>query len=222
MSTLIYPDKKMAARAAAALLSAQLIGKSSSVVGLDYDPTLLPCFHELAETAASGLLDWSRVTVFQLCERAKTEDAISLRDLLWRALLHRTNLPPKAFFAPPEESGDWTGECVRLEEGILHRGGLDVALLGLKDDATILFNRPGAALAHGAHTAQYRDDWVITAGIPTIMQAKKLIVLATGEERRAAVSAMLREAITPQRPASFLQLHANVTFILDAAAAGEL
>ncbi|MCL2671306.1 MAG: 6-phosphogluconolactonase [Clostridiales bacterium] len=222
MSVLIYPDKKMAAKAAAALLAAQIIAKPSSVIGLDYDPTLLPCYHELADTAVSGLLDWSRVTVFQLCERAKSDEAISLRDLLWRALLHRTNLPPKAFFAPPEESGDWVGECLHLEEAILHRGGLDLALLGLKDDATVLFNRPASALAHGAHTVHYREERVLTAGIPTVMQARKLIVLATGEERREAVLSMLREAITPQRPASFLQLHANVTFILDAAAAEKL
>ena len=222
MSVIIYPDKKTAARAVCALIVAQLIEKPSSILGFDYDPTLLPVFAELAETTASGLLDWSRTTVFQLCERVKSEDALSLRDLLWRSILHRTNLSPKSFYAPPEESDDWGSECLRLDERILHRGGMNQCLLALKDDGAILFNRPAVALAHGSHTTQYKSDRVITAGITTVMQAKKLVVLATGEDKATVVYEMLRDAVSPQCPASCLQLHADATFILDAAAAGNL
>lgn len=222
MSVLIYPDKKMAAKAASTLLCAQIIEKPSSVLGFDYDPLLLSCFHELADLATAGLLDWSRSTVFQLCERAKTQDALSFRDLFWQALLQHTNLPSQAFLAPPEVSENWANECLRMEESILQRGGLDLAFLALKDDGGVLFNRPAVALAHGAHTTRYRDDQVITAGVPTVMQAKRLIVLATGEERQTAVRAMLREPVSPHKPASFLQLHAHITFILDSAAAASL
>ncbi|MCL2695852.1 MAG: 6-phosphogluconolactonase [Clostridiales bacterium] len=222
MSVLVFKDKQTAANAVATVLAAQLIEKPSCNIGLDYDPGLVPVFGALAGMSGSGMLDWSGLNIFQLCERVKTDAARPLREMLHRALLSGINYMPQNYYAPPSESTNWSDDCKLFEDRILQAGGLDMALVALKDDGCVLYNRGESELPPITHVEIFKEEKVVTAGIPTIMMAGKLVLLATGRDKAQAVRAMLQGPVTTAVPASYLQLHASVTFILDEDAASLL
>ena len=222
MSILVYKDKQTAAIAAATVVAAQLIEKPSCNVGLDYDPALVPVYGALTALTGNGVLDWSGLNLFQLCERVKTNEARPLREMLNRALLSEINFMPQNYYAPPSESLNWALDCRQFEDRILQAGGLDLALLALKEDGCVLYNRGDAETPPVTHVEIYKDEKVVTAGIPTFMMAGKLVLLATGKDKAKATRTMLSGPIAAAVPASFLQLHACVTFVLDEDAASLL
>ena len=222
MSVLVYADAQTAATAAATLLGGQLIEKPSLVLGLDCSPDLVPVFQSLRAMTANGLLSWGKAVVFQLSERVREEGKGSLRAFMDDALYGELSLGDGQIVAPAEASDNWADSCHGFEDAILQAGGMDVVLLTVGPDGSLLFNAPEADVAPTAHVELYNGEKIVTAGLSTLMSAKKLIVFMTGREMAETARRAIRGAVNSDLPASMLQLHAAATFLLDEEAASLL
>ena len=222
MSVLVFSDAQTAATAAATLLGAQLIEKPSLVLGMDCSEALIPAFGSLRAMTANGLLSWGKATLFQLSERVRQEGQESLRAFLDGALLGELSLGAGQLIAPDEASDNWADSCHGFEDAILQAGGLDVVLLSVRPDGALLFNAPDAEIAPTTHVELYNGEKIVTAGLSTLMSAKKLIVLMTGHDMAETARGVIRGAVNSNLPASMLQLHAAATFLLDEEAASLL
>ena len=222
MSVLVFSDAQTAAAAAATLLAGQLIEKPSLVLGVDCAPTLVSAFHSLSAMTANGLLNWGKATVFQLSERVREEGKASLRSFMDETLYGDLSLTNGQVLAPADASDNWADSCHSFEDAILQAGGMDVALLTVGPDGSVLFNGPEGEIAPTTHVELYQGDKIVTAGLSTLMSAKKLIVLMTGQEMAEAARSAIKGAVNSSLPASMLQLHAAATFLLDEEAASLL
>lgn len=222
MSVLVFSDAQTAAAAAATLLAGQLIEKPSLVLGVDCAPALVSAFHSLSAMTANGLLNWGKATVFQLSERVQEEGKASLRSFLDESLLGDLALKSAQVLAPADASDNWADSCHGFEDAILQAGGMDVALLTVGPDGSLLFNGPEGEIAPTTHVELYQGDKIVTAGLSTLMSAKKLIVLMTGQEMAETARSVIKGAVNSSLPASMLQLHAAATFLLDEEAASLL
>ena len=222
MSVLVFSDAQTAATAAATLLAGQLLEKPSLVLGLDASPALVPAFQSLRAMTANGLLSWGKAKVFQLSERVREEGKASLRSFLDESLFGDLALKSAQVLAPADASDNWADSCHGFEDAILQAGGMDVALLTVGPDGSLLFNGPEGEIAPTTHVELYQGDKIVTAGLSTLMSAKKLIVLMTGQEMAEAARSAIKGAVNSSLPASMLQLHAAATFLLDEEAASLL
>ncbi len=222
MSVLVFADAQTAAAAAATLLGGQLIEKPSLVLGLDGTPSLVPVFQSLCAMTANGLLSWGKATVFQLSERVREEGKDSLHAFLNEALYGELSLRDEQVTVPADASDNWADSCHGFEDAILQAGGMDVVLLTVGPDGSLLFNTPDGDMAPTTHVELYNGEKIVTAGLSTLMSAKKLIVLMTGREMADTARRAIRGAVNSALPASMLQLHAAATFLLDEEAASLL
>ncbi len=222
MSVLVFSDAQTAAAAAATILAGQLIEKPSLVMGLDCASALVPAFHSLRAMTTNGLLSWGRSTIFQLSERVREEGKESFRAFMGDALYGELSLRDGQIIVPDDASANWADSCHSFEDGILNAGGLDVVLLTVGQDGSLLFNSPDGEIAPTTHVELYNGDKIVTAGLSTLMSAKKLIVLMTGRDMAESARRAIRGAVNSAMPASMLQLHAAATFLLDEEAASLL
>ncbi len=222
MSVLVFSDAQTAAAAAATLLAGQLIEKPSLVLGIDAASALVPAFQSLRAMTANGLLSWGKARIFQLSERVREEGKESLRAFMDRSLYGELSLGEGKVLAPDDASSNWADSCQGFENAILQAGGMDVALLTVGPDGAVLFNAPEEEIAPTTHVELYNGEKYVTAGLSTIMSAKKLIVLMTGRDMAEGARSAIRGAVDTHLPASLLQLHAAATFLLDEDAASLL
>ena len=222
MSVLVFSDAQTAATAAATLLGGMLLEKPSLVVGLDCAKELTPVYGSLRAMTANGLLSWGKATVFQLSERVREEGKPSLRTFMDESLFAELGLGAEKVVAPDDASDDWADSCHRFEDAILQAGGMDVALLTVGQDGSLLGNAPEEGIAPTTHVELFQGEKIVTAGLSTLMSAQKLIVLITGREMAEAARGAIRGAVHTDLPASLLQLHAAATFLLDEEAASLL
>ncbi len=222
MSILIYHDKSTASTAAATLIAAQLIKDPSTVIGFDFDDELLSLYSSLTAMTVNGLIDWRLVHLVQLFEFVKNDALCSISDTMRNVFLKDTNFSAEHLIRPDSESGNWQVSCQKFENTILHSGGMDLALLRIKEDGSFLYNLSHSDAVPVTHVETAEGTKVITAGITTVMMAKKLVVLVTGKACADAAASALKGTISEALPASFLQLHGDVTFLLDEDAASLL
>lgn len=218
MSVFVYHEPKTVGVSAATLIAAQLIQTPSSVLGIDYHENLLPVYDSLSAMTENGLLNWNDAQIYQLFEFLPDESGEQrIANLLGKALFAKTDISEKQYAVPfsKTRAPETTADC--YESAILKDGGLDVALLAVRRDGSLLMNRR-ADCAPFTHVERDEDDGFITVGLSALMQAKHLIVVGTGRECADAVRTMLRANLT-ESPLSALKLHPNATFILDEEAA---
>ncbi len=219
MSILVYRDKATASAAAATMLSACIIEKPSSVLGLDYAPELMPIYRTVARMTSDGLLDWGDVRVFNLYEHVKSDAGVSMNAQLGGALLDKVNICTENRFLPNTESRDWSVACNDYESEILGVGGLDTVFCAIRADGSIAYNQGESELAPVTHVERTDAGRVVTVGITTIMSAKRIIAVMIGPDKAEMAGRVFNGSIVPSVPASYLQLHANAIFLLDEDAA---
>ena len=222
---------------AANILSAQVIMKPNCVLGLATGSTPIGTYDQLVEWYNKGDLDFSEVTTVNLDEYKglpRTNDQ-SYYYFMHQHLFDRVNIDPERTNVPNGMEPDAEKECGRYEELIRSLGGVDLQLLGLGHNGHIGFNEPGEAFEKETHCVDLTESTIeankrffasaddvpkqaYTMGIKTIMQAKKILLIAGGEEKAEALKNSLYGPITPSVPASILQLHNDVTVIADEAA----
>ena len=221
MSVLIYRDAKTVGVCAATILSAHLLTDPRCVIGVDFHETLLPVYESLSQMTQNGLLAWSDAKICQLFEFLPNENGEQrIANLLGKALFAKTDISEKQYSVPFSRELPPEDVAKRFEQTILNGGGLDVALIAVRHDGSLLMNR-SADQDPDTHVVTVEDDAFITVGLNAIMQAKHPIVVASGKNAAQAVKTMLRGNLV-ESPLAALRLHTNATFVLDEEAAALL
>ena len=234
-------DYKDMSRKAANIISAQVIMKPNCVLGLATGSTPIGTYDQLVEWYSKGDLDVSEVTTVNLDEYKglpRTNDQ-SYYYFMHQHLFDRVNIDPDRTNVPNGMEPDAEKECGRYEELIRSLGGVDLQLLGLGHNGHIGFNEPGEAFEKETHCVDLTESTIeankrffasaddvpkqaYTMGIKTIMQAKKILIVVNGENKADIVERAFFGPVTPEVPASILQLHNDVTLVGDEAALAKI
>lgn len=230
MGILVYKDAVSACAAAATLFAAQIIETPDSNLGFVTGSTPAGVYGQLVEMTASGILDWSDINTFNLSEYVglplgHPESSLACME---ENLFAKVGIKRRNIHLPKGDMKDLDAACATYEDEIINAGGIDLLLLCLGRNGSIGFNAPGREFPPVTHAVPLpaepsaKPRYALTMGIGTIMSARRIVMLATGEEKADAVSRMLNSAVSPAVPATVLQLHRKVTYILDESAASRL
>lgn len=234
-------DPSQVGKLAADQFEALIAAKPACLLGLATGSTPLPLYRELIDREKSGRIDFSRVRSANLDEYkglSGTHEQ-SYRYFMQTNLFDHISIRPENTIVPDGLAADVEAMCRTYEEKIENWGGVDLQLLGIGHDGHIGFNEPADHFPLTTHEVQLEEitrqankrffgsiDEVPTAaytmGIGTVMAARKILLIATGADKADILYRSLRGPITPQVPASILQLHPDVTVICDDAAAALL
>ncbi len=235
---IIYKAKDYAdmSRKAANIISAQIIMKPGCVLGLATGSSPVGTYDQLVKWYEKGDLDFSQVTTVNLDEYCglAPDDHQSYRYFMNKHLFDRVNIDKSRTFVPDGLSSP-DQACPAYNAIIAQTGGIDLQLLGIGANGHIGFNEPGVAFESETHCVDLSESTIeanqrfferpgdvpkqaYTMGIKNIMQAHKIVVLISGENKAQALYNTLYGKITPEVPASILQLHHDVTIVADDAA----
>ena len=227
-------------RVAANIISAQVIMKPDCVLGLATGSTPIGTYEQLIRWYEKGDLDFSQVHSINLDEYRglSPENNQSYRYFMNKHLFDSINIDKKNTFVPDGMEEDREKACRDYDEIIRAHGGIDMQILGLGHNGHIGFNEPGSAFGKETHCVQLTESTIsanarffdsidevpkeaYTMGIKSIMQAKKIVVIVSGESKKEIVKKAFKGSITPEVPASVLQLHNDVILVGDEAALSE-
>lgn len=234
-------DYQDMSRKAAGIISAQIIMKPNCVLGLATGSTPIGAYKQLVEWYENEDLDFSKVTSINLDEYKglSPENEQSYRYFMNTNLFNHVNIDKSRTFVPNGLETDAAKACADYNEIIRSQGGIDLQLLGLGRNGHIGFNEPGEVFEKETHCVDLTESTIeankrffaseedvprqaYTMGIKSIMQAKKILIVANGEEKADALYAALYGPITPAVPASVLQLHNDVIVIADESALSKI
>lgn len=241
MELIVVPDYDEMSRTAANLIAAEIKEKEHPVLGLATGSTPLGTYKELVRLHQEEGLDFSKVTTFNLDEYIGFSplDRNSYNFYMWENLFFEVNIKRQNVHIPRGDAPDAEEFCKWYEEEIKRVGGIGLQLLGVGRDGHIGFNEPGSSFSDRTQVKKLaevtiRDNarffekiedipcYAITMGIGTILEAKKIILIASGEHKARICAEFIEGPVTRQVPASSLQLHSDVTVIFDKAAAFQL
>lgn len=228
-------------RKAANILSAQVISKPDSVLGLATGSTPIGMYDQLVEWYNKGDVDFSEVKTVNLDEYkglARDNDQ-SYYYFMHKHLFDRVNINPDNTNVPDGTQMDSEKECARYEKLIESMGGVDIQLLGIGRNGHIGFNEPDNCFAKTTHCVELTESTIeankrffasaddvprqaYTMGIGTIMKAKKILLIVNGEDKADALAKAVYGPVTPEVPASILQFHNDVVIVADQAALSKM
>jgi len=240
---MVCKDKGEVARKAADIIAEQIKAKADSVIGLATGSTPEGTYAELAKKNKVGGISFKKVRTFNLDEYLgiDCEHDQSYRYFMNDRLFNHVDIRMWNTHVLNGMAADPGLECLAFEQKILAEGGVDVWLLGIGNNGHIAFNEPGSAPNSRTRIVKLTESTIkansdgrffknplevphhaLSAGIGTICEARRIILLATGANKAAAIKAAVEGPMTMDCPASLLQNHADVTFILDEDAVGKL
>lgn len=241
MQLIITTDYDELSRVAADILARRIRERPDCVLGLATGATPVGTYRELVRRYRQGQVDFHQVRTFNLDEYYPIEPdhPQSFHRFMAEHLFSQVNVRRENVHLPRGNAADPVEECRRYEAAIEDGCGIDLQLLGIGANGHIGFNEPGTPLDSTTHVVRLAEDTVaksawlfdrpedvprlaITMGLKTIMRARRLLLLAGGEAKAAALVAALEGPVTPEVPASTLQLHACLTVVADRAAASRL
>ncbi|MDX2645996.1 glucosamine-6-phosphate deaminase [Streptomyces sp. PA03-1a] len=241
MEVVIVPDATAGGELIAGAIADLLRRKPDALLGVATGSTPLPVYRALAGLAGEGRADVSRARICQLDEYVglPAGHPESYRSVVLREVVEPLGLARESFMGPDGTAEDIVEACAAYERTLAAAGGVDLQLLGIGTDGHIGFNEPCSSLASRTRiktlTEQTRKDnarffdrpeavphHVITQGIGTILEARHLVLLATGEAKAEAVALAVEGPLAAVVPASALQLHPHATVVVDEAAASKL
>lgn len=234
-------DYQEMSKKAAALIAAQVVAKPDCVLGLATGSSPIGTYDKLTELYEEGMLDFSEVHSVNLDEYRGLdhENDQSYYYFMHKNLFSRVNIDVDNTNVPNGMEPDVEKECSRYEALIEELGGIDLQLLGLGHDGHIGFNEPAAEFAKMTNCVDLTEMTIeankrffasvddvprqaYTMGIGTIMKAKKIVVVVSGEDKAEIVAKAFAGEVTPYVPASILQFHPDVTIVADEAALSKM
>jgi len=242
MLVILKRDHEEISRQTAQLIASAARKKPALTLGLATGSTMLGVYKHLVSLHKQGSLDFSRVVTFNLDEYLGLSAAHpqSFHYFMQENLFAHTNVDPRNIHIPDGTiRGNYDQHCVSYEESIRKAGGIDLQLLGIGRNGHIGFNEPTSSIGSRTRLKVLSQDTMddnskffapgeesprcaITMGIGTILEARKILLLATGASKSGAIAKSIEGPITSAVSASALQLHPDVTFIVDDAAASQL
>jgi glucosamine-6-phosphate deaminase len=228
-------------RVVADAIEALLERKPAAVLGLATGSSPLPVYDELARRYGDDRLSFAATTAFLLDEYVglPPDHPQSYRAVIEREFTTRVDFDRRRVHGPDGQAANLLAACADYETAITEAGGVDLQLLGVGSDGHIGFNEPGSSLASRTRlktlTAQTRLDnarffdsiddvprHVLTQGVGTILDARHLVLIASGEAKAEAVARTVEGPVSAFFPASALQLHPHASVVVDEAAAAQL
>lgn len=225
-------------RASADVIATLVAEKPDCTLGLATGTTPIGLYDELVADCGAGKISFAQVCTFNLDEyRGLPGDHPQCYRYFMRMhLFERVDIDLSNTHLPDGSNPDGQAECDVYEEAIADAGGIDLQLLGIGHNGHIGFNEPDDSFAAYTHVVDLTDDTIransrlfdsiddvprqaYTMGIGTIMKAREILLVANGRDKAEIVREALFGPVKPQVPASVLQLHPNVTVVLDKAAA---
>lgn len=241
MRIIIVKDYEEMSVKAARMISSQITLKPSSVLGFATGSTPVGTYKELVKLYNKKEIEFSSIKTFNLDEYygIDKENEQSYHYFMMNNLFKYINLPLENVNIPDGNTKNINEECLRYEKGIEKAGGIDIQVLGIGANGHIGFNEPNINFETRTHIVTLDERTIeansrffknkesvpkkaISMGIKTIMDSKKILLIASGEEKAEAVEKTIKGKVDPKIPASILQLHRDVTFIIDKAAASKL
>ncbi|MGE9267806.1 MAG: 6-phosphogluconolactonase [Verrucomicrobiales bacterium] len=214
------------------------LGKKA-VLGLATGSTPLPLYAELIRRHREEGLSFANVVSFNLdeYEGLARDHEESYWHFMWENLFDHLDVDPGAVHLPPGlyAAGEVAAHCQCYEEAIREAGGLDWQLLGIGRTGHIGFNEPGSEKDTRTRRVELAEvtrrdaaaafggigrvpTHAVTMGVRTILEAKRVVLMAWGEKKRAILERAFTGEVGPEVPASWLQEHSNVHLVLDSAA----
>lgn len=237
----VLPDERSLAERGARIVAAQIERNPHSVLGFATGSTPLGVYERLVEMHRREGLSFSQVTTFNLDEYVGLPPSHeqSYHRFMWSRLFDHVDVDPGRVYIPRGDAEDPEAFCAGYERRISVAGGIDLQILGIGANGHLAFNEPGSSLGsrtrvkpltqktiHDNARFFEREDQVptsaITMGIGTIMDARQLLLLATGSAKADGIKATLEGPITAMVPATIVQLHPHAHVLIDEAAAEKL
>lgn len=234
-------DYQGMSRRAANIISAHVILKPGCVLGLATGSTPIGAYKQLVEWYNKGDLSFYEARSINLDEYLglSPHHEQSYRYFMQTNFFNHIDIKAENTYVPNGLAFDAKAECVRYNQIIRNLGGIDLQLLGLGHNGHIGFNEPGAAFETETHVVDLTESTIeankrffaserdvprkaLTMGIKNIMQAKKILVVVSGESKADIVLRAFTGPVVPEVPASILQLHPDVTLVGDQAALHKL
>src|SRR6516162_6425743 len=245
--TLVFPTSSQASRHVALMIESLIRQNNSAnrptVLGLATGSTPVGLYREMIRLHREAGLDYSRVVTFNLDEYFPMDpaDDHSYRRWMDETFLRHVNIRPENVHIPDGTipATDVEEYCAKYEQTIRRAGGIDLQVLGIGRSGHIGFNEPGSTrhsrtrlvtldpvTRRDAAGGFFAEDNVphraVTMGVGTILDARKVVLMAFGEHKAPIVRRAVEEPVTEAVTASFLQQHPDATVLLDRAAAGEV
>lgn len=242
MEIIIEKTLEELATIAADAISEVYAENPAAVLGVATGSSPLPIYQELSRRVKAGSLSLAKAKAFQLDEYVglPADHPETYHNFIRREFADITDIDSNQVFGEDGLAEDLIAECARYEQAIVDAGGIDLQILGIGGDGHIAFNEPGTSLQSLTHpavlTAQTRSDnarffdgsidkvptHALTQGVGTILRARKIVLIANGENKADAVRNMIEGGVSMSCTGSALQLHNNVKILLDEAAASKL
>ena len=241
MQVFVYKNEAEVGKAAGMIVASEILKKPDCILGLATGSTPIPTYQEMIRMNKEGILDFSKVRSFNLDEYIglSPEHVCSYRRFMNEQLFDHINIDKANTHVPCGVGADHEADAKAYDAAVEAAGGIDLQILGIGHDGHIGFNEPGDEFVSGTNIVTLTDMTIdantrffekredvprqaITLGNRNIMAAKRIILLATGKGKARAIAQAIKGNITPKMPASLLQVHPNVQFLLDEDAASEL
>ena len=241
MQIVILDTIDAVARYGAAVFLRQIAAKPSSVLGLATGSTPLALYRQLIAANRRGEVSFTQVRSFNLDEYLGLagDHPQSYRHFMNTHLFEHIDIDPANTHVPPGDAADPLLACGEYDRLIAATGGIDLQLLGIGRNGHIGFNEPSSGLTSRTRvktltqatiddnarffaSGEFQPHLSITMGIGTIMEARKVVLLATGAAKADAVKAAAEGPLTASCPASALQMHGDALLLVDSAAAAGL
>lgn len=233
MKIITATDYQSMSRKAAQIIASQLVLKENSVLGLATGSTPIGIYEQLAAWTKQGDLCFRNAVSVNLDEYCglPADHPESYRSFMEKNLFSSIDLNPANAHLPNGNAADPNEEARRYDGLVQELGGVDLQLLGLGHNGHIGFNEPGEAFVMDTHVIELSDKTrqanarffggdiaavpskAITMGIRTIMNANKILLVVSGEEKMDILRRALEGPVTPHVPASILQLHKDLTVV---------
>lgn len=239
MRVIVVPTKEEMGKVAAGIVADVMAVKAHPVLGLATGSTPIPLYQELIRLHKEEDLDFSSTITFNLDEYIGLEPTHdqSYRYFMSQQLFDHINIAPANTHVPDGMATDIEAHCLHYEQMIEDVDGIDVQVLGIGGNGHIGFNEPGSSLASRTRAVDLTPETIqdnsrffeniedvpkraISMGIGTVLEVGTILMLATGANKKSPIAAALEGPVGIKCPASALQLHPNVVFVVteDAAA----
>lgn len=238
MKLIVVNNYEELSKVAAKEFSKIIKEKENAVLGLATGGSPVGMYKELIRMYEQKELNFSKTTTVNLDEYIglNPEHNQSYRYFMNNNLFNHINIDKSNTFVPNGLAEDLEAQCKEYDQKIAELGGIDIQLLGVGNNGHIAFNEPNNELSSGTHIISLTDNTIeanarffdniddvprkaITMGVGGIMKAKKIILIASGESKAEAIKGIFSGKITTANPATMLQMHRDVTVIVDEAAA---